>query len=154
MTAPTSATSDRRDRHRGFTLIEMTLALAILAMIAALALPRMMPATGSTTLRVTSYEIAALLRSDRNAAARGGAPVVTLVDAAGRRVQSRSSGIAVTIPEDVAVSLDSRVRQGIAFLPDGRSSGGNVVLSRGETVYVVRVAARTGTVDIGAGKPR
>ncbi|HUG61222.1 MAG TPA: prepilin-type N-terminal cleavage/methylation domain-containing protein, partial [Methylomirabilota bacterium] len=80
MTAPTSPTNDRRDRRGGFTLIELMMALAIMALIAGLALPRVYPGGGATTGRATAYAIAAILREDRNAALAGGSAVSTRFD--------------------------------------------------------------------------
>ena len=86
--APTSPTSESRRRRDGFTLIEMAVALLVVALVAALALPRVLPGRDS---HVIAYDIAALLRADREYAARQQRLVMTRIDVAGRQVVSGAS---------------------------------------------------------------
>jgi general secretion pathway protein H len=150
MTGPTSPTTDRRDRRGGFTLLELTLALAVMALVAGLVLPRVYPGGGATTARATAYSVAAVLRNDRNAALSGGAGTATRVDAAARTVSGASGS--VQIPEDLDMSAQLG-GDAVRFFPDGRSSGGAVVLKRGRTAYTVRVDPVTGGVMILTGSP-
>jgi general secretion pathway protein H len=157
VTGRTSPTTDRRDRRGGFTLLELTLALAILSLIAALALPRVYPGSGATTGRATAYAIAAALRNDRNAAIAGGSATTTRIDAAGRLVASQSGGGRVEVPADfdltVATPGQGRNDGRIRFMADGRSSGGVIVLKREKLAYTVRVDPVTGGVQILTGAP-
>ncbi len=146
MTGPTSPTSERRDRNAGFTLVEVTLAMAIIALVAALALPRVWPGQGATSMRATAYSLAASLRQARNTALAGGSATSVPVDGKARRVG------ATEIPEDLEIrtaGIDGAVR----FDPDGRSSGGAIVLSREGVAYTIRIDPLTAGVQILTGAP-
>jgi general secretion pathway protein H len=146
MTGRTSPTSERRDRRGGFTLLELALALVILSLMAALALPRVYPGSGATAARTTAYAIAALLRADRNTALATGVETSTRVD--GRQVASMAGGAALTVPRDFELQPRGVTGGLVRFTPDGRSSGGVLVLRRGDTAYSVRVDPLTGGVMI------
>ena len=95
----------RADPGAGFTLVEVTLALTLVGLLAALSLPRVLPDATSTALRLKTFEVAALLRADRNAALRTGQTTATEVDLAARRVRSGASGRWIVLPDSVAVRL-------------------------------------------------
>ena len=135
----------QRDRRGGFTLIEMVLALAILGLIAALGLPFSRPHTGTSTLRVKTFEIVALLRGDRNAALRFGKSSTITIDSNNGRVQSSTSGAKVMTPATMGVRLAPGV-QAIVFYPDGRSSGGKLWLSSGMTTFSIEINSLTSVV--------
>jgi general secretion pathway protein H len=158
MTGRTSPTNEICDGQRGgaragFTLLELTLALAILSLIAALALPRAMPVQSTTDLRVRAWQVTAVLRADRNAALRNGTAVTTVIDTASGRIRSGATGNDLMMPDSVALRFSGGAGGGIRFLPDGRSTGGLVVLARGAAGYGVRVNPATGAVDLTAVKP-
>jgi general secretion pathway protein H len=153
MTGPTSPTSDRRDRRGGFTLVELMMALAIMALIAALALPRVYPSGGATAGRATAYAVASALRGDRSEALRSGQPVTTRIDARAGVITAGSSGVAVTVPRDFEATTRAIEGEGVTFRPDGSSTGGAIVLKRGETAYSILVAPLTAGVQIVAGEP-
>ncbi len=113
--------------HAGFTLLEITLVMALMGLITALALPRALPEGNSTALRIKAFEVAALLRSDRNAALRTGRIVATVVDLTARRVRSGASDAAVVLPDHYALRLVAALSNGIQFFPDGRFSGGELI---------------------------
>ncbi len=148
MTVPTSPTSERRPRRAGFTLLELSLTLTILGLVAALALPRVFPMRTTTDLRVRAYQITAVLRADRNAALRRGEVVTTTVDAPGRTVRSGATGGIVAMPDDLTLGLLGTPGTGIAFAPDGRTTGGLVTLVRDGAGYGVKVDPSTGAVTM------
>ena len=63
----------------GLSLLEVVCALAIVAALAALALPRLPLGTSRQRLQAYAIETAALLKADRAAALRRGTPVATVV---------------------------------------------------------------------------
>lgn len=141
--------------EQGFTLIEVVCALAILAMVAALALPAY--PRGTTPARLSGYalDIAAILKRDRNAAIRDGAPVATSFDAGKRSVRSGASGAHVELPADVGFDAllaqrcaDRAVGSTIDFFPSGVSCGGVVSITRGGVGYEIRVNWLTGGVEV------
>lgn len=139
----------------GFTLLEVVCALAIVAALATLALPRLAPGTSRPKLESLAVEAAALLKADRAAAIRRGVPVATAVDATGRRMTSGSAGRVVRVPGDVQMdtvlpaTCDGRpARASVQFFPSGLSCGGVVAMLKGGTGYEVRVNWLTGGVEI------
>ncbi|QRG06043.1 prepilin-type N-terminal cleavage/methylation domain-containing protein [Xanthobacter dioxanivorans] len=139
----------------GFSLLEVVCALAIVAAIAAIALPRLPLGTSRPRLEAFAVETAALLKADRTAAIRRGAPVATEVDAPSGRIRSGSSGRTVRIPADVRMQAvlpqycnGRAVRGAIGFLPSGLSCGGVLTLARNGAAYEVRVNWLTGGVEI------
>ncbi|CAA9353885.1 MAG: hypothetical protein AVDCRST_MAG90-2803 [uncultured Microvirga sp.] len=133
----------------GFTLVETTLALALLGLITALALPRALPNASPTALRIKAVEIAALLRGDRNAALRTGRIVTTTVDAGARRVRSGVSDATVVVPGVFALQIAAGVPGGFRFFPNGTSSGGELILARPDGGLSVRVNDLTAAVSVG-----
>lgn len=130
--------------------MELMLALALMALIAALALPRGRIGDGGAALRSKAYETAALLRADRDAAARLDREVASRVDFGTRRVISGQAREAVTIPETLSMRLNADRFAGFRFFPDGRSSGGELALDAGGRGLVLRVDRLTSAVEIRA----
>jgi general secretion pathway protein H len=159
LAAPTTpATSSRADRpgELGFALYELLLALAILGLVSGVVFPRVIRPPGPSELRGKAQEIAALLRSDRNIALRQGREVLSRVDLGDSRVVSGAGPHAVSIPSDIRTELVQSSREaradegGIRFRPDGRSSGGVLVLRRGDAAYEVSVNWLTSSVLVSA----
>jgi general secretion pathway protein H len=129
------------------------MALAVMALIAALALPRVYPSAGTTAGRTAAYAVAATLRRDRAEALRTGTPVTTRIDARAGSVTSGATGGRVTLPPGLSLATRAMDDDGITFRPDGSASGGALVLARGETAYSVLVIPLTGGVQIVTGAP-
>jgi general secretion pathway protein H len=139
----------------GFTLLEMTCVLAVVALLAALVLPRVAPGTSQPRLQAYAMQVAIILRADRTEAMRSGRSVATAIDAVSRSVRSGTTGETLTIADDVAVSALLPARCGdrpalstISFFPNGMSCGGSVELLRGERGFEVRTNWFTGGVEI------
>ncbi len=143
------------DGDAGFTLIEMTCALAIVALLVAVALPALPRATSRPRLEAYAVETAALLIGDRNAAIRRGAPVVTRLDGRGRAIRSGVDNAIVIFPADVvfdalvADTCDGRpAKDSIEFFPDGMSCGGAIFVGRGDVHFEIRINWLTGVVEV------
>lgn len=139
----------------GFTLLEMVCVLAIVAMLAGIALPRWFTGTSRPQLEAFAFEVATLLKSDRNDARRRHGSVNALVDARGRTVRSGSSARLVRVPDDVV--FDALLPQtcngrpafsAITFFGSGMSCGGAIRLTRFGSGFEVRVNWLTGGVDV------
>jgi general secretion pathway protein H len=139
----------------GFTLLEVVCVIAILAMVAAVALPWLPSGTSRARLESYAAATAALLKSDRNAALRRQAIVSTEVNTQSRFVRSGASGRTVSVPEDVAFEAlltnqcngHSQASQ-IRFFPSGMSCGGVIALTRSDVGYQVRVNWLTGGIEV------
>lgn len=129
-------------------MIELMLALVIVSLLAALALPLARFGTGPGLQRYESRRVAALLQADRNEALRSGRPVVTRIDLSARRIVSGAAAGEVALSQ--TVSLDSRPSglDRVLFAPDGSSSGGDIVLAVGGRNVAVRVSALTAAIRI------
>ena len=147
-------------REAGFTLIEAVAVLAIIALMSALALPRIPHATTRPMLEAYSMQVAALLKADRVAAVRRRVRVDTALSTADRSVTSGSGAGRLQLPADVA--FDAIVAQtcagrsngaAIGFLPSGMSCGGTVALARPGVAFQVKVNWYTGGVEIVAADP-
>ena len=142
-------------RQDGFTLLEMTAVIAIVAMLAAILLPVAPRATTRQRLAAYAVETAALLKADRNAALRRSAQINAQIDAPGRMIRSGSSGRIMRIPDDVSFQAmlpltcnERPARSTISFFATGMSCGGTIVLSRLGAGYEVRVNWLTGGIEV------
>jgi general secretion pathway protein H len=120
-----------------------------------LAMPTLPRHTTASRLEAYAGEVAALLKTDRSAAARSGREVVTRVDIAARRIASGASGRAITLPPDVTLDLiasGSCMTQtgqfAIVFAPDGRSCGAVVSLAKDGRSWRIRINWLTGFIDV------
>jgi general secretion pathway protein H len=129
--------------------------VAIIAMLAAVLLPRVPQDTSRPRLEAYAIETASLLTADRNAAIRRRALIATEVNAMARLIRSGATGHAIRVPDDVVFQalLPQRCNQRpalstISFFASGMSCGGAVVLTRHGVGYEVRVNWLTGGVEI------
>jgi len=124
-----------RGRERGFTLLELMVALGIAVILLATTPFAVMRAYETMEYRATVKEVIAGLKSARLDAMRKGRSVAFMVDVEQHRfgVESRLDH---AFPEKLDVRLvlaDIEItgaRGGIRFYPDGSSTGGSVDLIR------------------------
>jgi general secretion pathway protein H len=136
-------------------LLEMVCAVAMVALLAAIMLPRLARGTSRPRLEAYAIETATLLKADRNAAIWRRGAVAAEVDAAGRTVKSGSSSRVVRVPEDVVLDAllpercDGRpALSSISFFATGMSCGGTIRLTRLGNWFEVRVNWLTGGIDV------
>jgi general secretion pathway protein H len=144
-----------REGEAGFTLLEVVCVVAIVAILAAIILPAVPRGTSRARLESYAIDMAALLKTDRNAALRRRTPIITQVDAGSRSIRSGASGRVVRVPEDVGFDavLATRCNQraagySIRFFASGMSCGGVITLTRLGVGYEIRVNWLTGGVDV------
>lgn len=147
--------SDGATAEDGFTLLEVVCVVAIVAMLAAIILPRVPYATSRPRLESYAVEAASLLKADRNAAIRHRVEIMAQIDATSRSVRSGSTGRILQIPDDVVFDavLPARcnerpARSTISFFASGMSCGGSIALSRLGTSFEIRVNWLTGGIEI------
>jgi len=144
-----------RAGSRGVVLLDLVIAMALLSLLILLVLPYLSHGTTASRLGAYAAEVAALLKTDRSAAARSGHDVATQVDVTSKRVASGATGRKVSLPADVTLDLvasETCVLQAdqfaVIFAPDGRSCGAVVSLAAGPLVWRIRINWLTGFVDV------
>ena len=145
----------RGHAQRGVIMLDMVIAVALLALLILLVLPALPQGTSAARLGGYASEVAAVLKSDRNAATRAGGEVSTRINLAERKVISGSARRAVSLPEDVTldvVASDACRTPGnelaIVFGADGRTCGAVISLARGSLSWRVRVNWLNGFIDV------
>jgi general secretion pathway protein H len=139
----------------GFTLIEMVCVLAIVAILAAILMPRVSGETSRPRLEGYAIEVAAILKGDRTAAMKAGRQIATSIDANLRSFRSGATGRAMQVADDVVVTAllpercnDRPALSTVSFFPNGMSCGGVIKLDRGEHGYEIRINWLTGGIEI------
>jgi general secretion pathway protein H len=155
MTRAISSADEFRRAEQGFALYELILVLAILAMVAGVIYPRAVRDPGPAEIRAAAENIAAILRSDRNAALRQRHAVVSRIDVESGTVRAGAGDGIVKIPGGVKLEFVQSSRElggadggGIRFRPNGRSSGGVLTLARGDFAYRISVNWLTAGVRV------
>lgn len=145
----------RKQRQSGIILLDVVLALGLIGLVLLLIMPAFQAGTSPARQAGYAARVAAILKEDRNAAARTGTEVVTSFRLSDRRVISGSSPRSVVLPRDLTVDLISSGhcpnRLGVAnivFSPDGRSCGGVFRLAKRDNVWRIRVNWLTGFIDV------
>ena len=146
--------ANKRTRCAGFTLVELLVVLAILA-IACAAVAGVVHRRGpGLALRSAASEVAANFREARSLAIHTNSETIVTINLDSRTVGAADGG-EYAIPQDLGVTLRTATselkREGegaIRFFPDGSSTGGRVTLFADERRYDVVVQWITGRVDV------
>jgi general secretion pathway protein H len=126
-------------RERGFTLVELMIVLAILALVAAIAFPRLLNRAPGTSLGAASEELRAALATARSAAIAEDREVWVAGGTGSYRIDGArhdllsAAGVRIEVP-----------RGRIAFFPSGGSSGGRIVLRGGGSTEQLDIDSLTG----------
>ena len=145
---PTSATRARPTRASGagFTLVELLVVLAILAIAFAIVTPSVTRAIGATGPASVTEELAVALREARSNSIVSTTPVRVTLEAGARRWKAGTRE--GTWPDGVAVELVPAPQGGeaIVFYPDGTASGGRLFVGSGSSRRILAVDWLTGRV--------
>jgi len=145
-------------RARGLSLLELLVVVALMAALAGIAAAVIGRALPGRELRAAAATVADELRFARARAIASGREQVFRLDVdtrAWRGAGERSGQL------PAAITLDATTARGQApaareaafrFFPDGASTGGRVVLKRGEAAWRVDVAWLTGEVTLSRGE--
>lgn len=144
----------KRDRARGFTLVEVMVVMVIIALVMGLVATSMTRSISSAEARAASRKLVASLRYTRARAIIDKKEQVFQVDtenrsylAPGRKLITLPKGVDVTITT-ARSEFTSESVGGIRFFPDGGSTGGHIELTVNEREYRVNVAWLTGETQL------
>lgn len=139
----------------GIVLLDIVIAMAVAAMLVLIVLPWLPRETTAWRLHGYATEVGAMLKTDRNAAAKSGRVVATRIDVNGRRLTGGSDGKVIALPQDVTLEViasDVCPADGgqfaISFAADGRSCGAVISLAKDGRDWRIRVNWLTGLVDV------
>lgn len=141
--------------RNGFTLVELLVVLAIMAMLIMIATPPIFSVLPKMEAKSGAREVAAALREARSRAILSNTDVVFSIDLKGHYFTISGDKQIHALPKDVNLSLYTAQQElidetsgNIRFFPDGSSTGGRVGLSSARSSYNVAVNWVTGHVDI------
>ncbi|MFB9980713.1 GspH/FimT family pseudopilin [Mesorhizobium kowhaii] len=131
------------DATAGFTLVEMLVVLAIMALVAAIAAPGLVSNYRTKNLETLAGEITMRLRLSRTSAIATARPKQVVVDL-GTRVIRFGERDSVALPDDVKMTVITGQETVVAgrqtvltFLPDGSASGMDISLQqKGRTTRI------------------
>lgn len=138
----TGEAPDECETQAGFTLIEMLVILAIIALISGIMFPSVERALQRQELVAAKLSVEGALRATRAAAIRGGGTV--RFDTTPDRRAIRYAGTVEELPKSATITVSDR---GIAFFPDGSTSGGEVILLDRSGVVRWAVRSTTGAIE-------
>lgn len=139
------------DRAAGFTLVEMLVVLAILALAAGISLPSLRGIVPAHRLNAAAEAVAGEIALLRNEALRTGQAARLVFDPeTARFVSSRRGAPALSMAGwrvRVEAGTGSRAGPGeIRFLPDGGGSGGRITLTGSGGSRILTVSRATGAI--------
>ena len=144
----------------GTSLIEMLVVLAILALVAAMALPGAQTPGRGPPLGLVASDIAARLRAARSLAIAQNRDVSFAIDTDTRTYGVAGTGAPQTLPATVDVAVTTartHIREPreaqLVFFSDGTSSGGTIRLANQHQSVAIGVEWLTGAVRIERGPP-
>jgi len=139
----------------GFTLLELLIALAIMAGMLVLAVPRVGGAISHIALHSTAMQLAAELRLVRSAAIWSNTETGLSIDLARRQYWADGRVGVRTIPAEIGVELAGAVFEDaspaarrVHFFPDGSGDAASITLNDGGQRTSVTVDGLTGAIQV------
>lgn len=143
------------NRHAaGFTLIEVLAILAITALVAAIAFPRIGMNASPSATEALAMRIIASLDQDRFTSRRRGIPMTSELDLRQNRIRFASRTAPFLLPPSIKLGIRSAPAcepsgQRIIFFPDGSACAPLLIITSATSTYVVAINPLTGAVSLG-----
>jgi len=136
----------RADRPRGFTLLELLVAVAITSLAVAVVPPFVANSLPGAELKTITRELASALKTARSLAVTRNESVSLRLDLDKNQYWITGYGNTRQLPEDIDLVLygadseiPNEVSGGIRFFSDGSSTGGRVTIVRDKRSYRIDV---------------
>ncbi len=148
--------TDLRRREAGFSLLELLIALAILALATTIAGVALSRSSAGFRFDAAAQELALNLREAQARALRSGRDVALAIDL-DRRAYRVQADPAVQLPADIELRVVSAGevmagdRPAIVFSPEGGSTGGSITMRLQDRSAVITVDWLTGAVTLAEG---
>jgi general secretion pathway protein H len=144
-----------RSAALGFSLLELLVVLALLALSAALVVPQFSGVVQTGELKAAVRQLAATLRSARGMAVGEQRETSVLLDVAQKRYQVAGREREYVLPDKLnlefttaSTELLNAQQAGVKFFPDGTSTGGQIILDSGLRRFVIDVLWLTGRIVV------
>ena len=138
----------------GFTLVELLVVLAVLALALAIVPPSLSGAIDKARFRNAQWDLVSALRHARSQAVNSQQAATVDINVKQGTMQVAGRRRDLSIPDDVDLTLVTAQREqlseyegAIRFYPDGSSTGGQVRFRRGNRAWSIEVDWLTGRVS-------
>lgn len=143
-----------RHRQAGFTLVEMLMVVGLIALLAAVLAPSMIP-TPNNQLRSNAADLMGALRATRLHAMQSRHDAALQVNTEERSYQRPDEENPKKLDGDFKIQLTTARNEltdaetgAIRFFPDGSSTGGRITLSNGNMTRHVDIGWLTGRIRL------
>lgn len=140
-----------RQSEAGFTLVELLVAMAIVALGIVIAVPILSDPSPGARVKAAAHQLVTALREARSEAILRNAEVVVMLDVERRAFRTVPGSRQRALPSDIELAMAASEAErlggssaGIRFFPDGSSTGGRITLSKAGASYDVTVPWLTG----------
>lgn len=147
-------------RQRGFSLVELIVVMVLIAVLAGIGAAAISSGLPGQQLRGAARELAVELRFARAQAIATGKEQVFEINVVQKRWTSAGKREGQLPDELEIIATTAREEQParevavIRFFPEGSSTGGRVVVKRGDAAWRIDVGWLTGEVTLGRGEGR
>ncbi len=142
-------------RSAGFTLLELLVVLGVMALVYAIALPKIGAGSPGVELKGAARQLAAGLRRARSQAVTQKQEAALTVDVEQHRFtlsgDARSYRLAPKLDISLFTAQSELLREkvgAIRFYPDGSSTGGRITVGLGDNKFHVNVDWLTGQIAV------
>jgi general secretion pathway protein H len=140
----------KNENQYGFTLVEMLVVLAILAVTMVVSLPYARSSGEARALEASAHILAARLRETQSAAVSNNAERILIIDLPRAKIIKPP----YSFPQGIVLHIETTENQivldkaSIRFFADGGSTGGKITLSNGGSKFEVAINWLTGAVVV------